>query len=97
MHYTDFTKKHAVQVTKADYKNYDYLLCADAMNIRNTKRITGEDRDGKIRLLLEFANRPGDSIADPWYTGDFSATYRDVMEGCEVLLQYLKATGQIWY
>ena len=89
--YTDFTKKRARQVTKADYGYYDLLLCADQANIRNTLRITGPDTAGKIHLLLEYADNPArhsDSIADPWYTGDFDETYRDILEGLEGLLSY---------
>ena len=87
--YTDFLGKRARQVTAADYEYYDYILCADADNIRSTIRITGPDRAGKIKLLLDYAGRPGQSIADPWYTGDFRTTYQDIVEGCEGLLRHL--------
>ena len=86
------------QVTKEDYRYYDYLLCADANNIKNTIRITGPDVDGKIKLLLDLATDPkrkGKSISDPWYSGRFDETYRDVVSGCEGLLAYLKETGRI--
>ncbi|MBO7402930.1 MAG: low molecular weight phosphotyrosine protein phosphatase [Lachnospiraceae bacterium] len=83
--YTDFSKKRARQVRPEDYEHFDLILCADAANIRNTERITGKDTEGKIRLLLSFAGS-GVSIADPWYTGDFEETYRDVVRGCEGLL-----------
>lgn len=82
-------------MTKSDYMHYDYLLCADAANIRNTTRIVGGDPEGKIRLLLDYTNRPG-SIADPWYTGEFGDTYRDVLEGCEGFLEYLKREGILY-
>ena len=75
--YTNFSKKRARQVTKEDYGYYDYLLCADANNIKNTIRITGPDVDGKIKLLLDFAadpKRKGKSISDPWYSGRFDET-----------------------
>lgn len=85
--------KRAVQVTKADYAHYDYLLCADNMNIRNTTRITGPDVDNKIKLLLDYAGRPGESIADPWYTGNFKATWNDCVEGCLGFLDYLGYGG----
>ena len=85
--YTDFNKKRAVQVKKSDYDYYDYLLCADSMNIRNTTRITGPDTDGKIQLLLDYAGRTGQSIADPWYSGNFVKTYEDIVEGLEGFLQ----------
>ncbi len=87
--YTNFSRKRARQITKADYARYDYILCADASNILNTIRITGPDRDGKIRLLLDYTTRPGRSIADPWYSDRFDETYRDVVEGCEAFLQYM--------
>ena len=60
----------------------------DSYNIRNMKRMCGGDPEGKIRMLMDYTNRPGE-VADPWYTGDFNATYRDCMEGCKGLLQRL--------
>jgi len=81
--------KRAVQVTSSDYSYYDYILCADNMNIRNTVRITGPDVDGKIKLLLDYTSRIGCSIADPWYSGDFTATWNDVVEGCTGFLSFL--------
>ena len=96
--YTDFTGKRARQVTKEDYGYYDYLLCADANNIKNTIQITGSDVDSKIKLFLDFSvdpKRKGKSISDPWYSGRFDETYRDVVSGCEGLLAYFKETGQL--
>lgn len=81
--------KRAVQVTQSDYREYDYLICMDGANIRNLKRIVGEDTEGKISLLLDYAGRNGQSIADPWYTEDFQITYDDIVEGCEGLLKHL--------
>ena len=86
--YTDFSTKRARQVRQEDYARFDLILCADSANIRNTERITGKDTEGKIRLLLDFA-QPSGNIADPWYTGDFEETYRDVVRGCEGLLEVL--------
>ena len=77
----------AVQMTREDYQNYDYLVGMDVYNIRNMIRIAGGDRQGKIYKLLSFAGIDRD-VADPWYTGDFDATYRDVLQGCEALLAY---------
>ncbi len=94
-HGIDCSGKRAVQVTKKDYATYDYLLCADSMNVRNTIRITGPDKENKIHLLLDYSDRPGSSIADPWYYGNFDQTYRDVVEGCEGFLKYLKEKGEI--
>ena len=87
--YTDFSGKRARQVTREDYDYYDYLLCADSNNVRNTIRITGADTQNKIKLLMDFTSRPGSSISDPWYTGDFRKTYEDVKEGCEGLLAHI--------
>lgn len=78
----------AVQMTKKDYEQYDYLIGMDGENIRNMKRIAGGDPEGKIHMLLEFSDEPR-AIADPWYTGNFDVTYRDVVEGCEAFLSYI--------
>lgn len=80
--------KRAVQVTKADYKKYDYLICMDSMNIRNTERICGKDTEHKIYRLLDFTDEIRD-VADPWYTGNFDKTYADILKGLEGFLQYL--------
>lgn len=81
--------KHAVQVTKRDYEYYDLLLVMDSNNLHNLRRIIGEDTQHKVHLLLDFTQHKGESIADPWYTGDFDATYNDIMAGLEGLLAYL--------
>lgn len=78
----------AIQMTAADYDNYDYLIGMDTANIRNMNRIAGGDPEEKIYKLLSFAGS-GRDVADPWYTGDFDATYRDVVEGLEGFLKYL--------
>ena len=77
--------KQAVQMTKADYIKYDYLIGMDHWNISNMTRIAGGDPEGKIIRLLDFTARPRD-VADPWYTGDFNTTYRDIIGGLEAFL-----------
>ncbi len=77
--------KTARQMTKSDYGRFDLLVGMDSWNIRNMTRICGGDPEGKIHKLLDFTDRTGD-VADPWYTGDFDATWRDVREGCQRLL-----------
>ena len=77
--------KTARQLRKADYVQYDYLVGMDSANYRNMQRICGGDPEEKISLLLDYTNHPG-SVADPWYTGDFEATWRDVLDGCQGLL-----------
>ena len=74
-------------LTAADYKYYDLLIGMDRDNLRRMERICGEDREGKMHLLLDFTPRAGQEVADPWYTGNFEDTYRDVLEGCEALLE----------
>lgn len=88
-HGIDTSGKHARQMTRADYKEYDYLIGMDQWNIRNMLRITGGDPDHKICRLLDFTDHPRD-IDDPWYTGDFETTYADVTEGCRKLLQHIE-------
>ncbi|MBR5485177.1 MAG: low molecular weight phosphotyrosine protein phosphatase [Oscillospiraceae bacterium] len=85
-----FTPRAAVQVTPSDYDRYDYILLMDASNMRNIKRIIPNDPQNKIKLLLEYANRSGEDIADPWYTGNFDETYDDVLAGCTGLLKTIK-------
>ena len=78
--------KTARQMTQADYDRFDWLVCMDQSNLRRMERICGGDPDGKTSRLPDYTTRPGD-VADPWYTGDFSATWRDVMDGCTALLE----------
>ena len=76
----------ARQLTARDYDAYDLLIGMDSANLRNMGRICGGDPAGKLHLLLDYTDRPGD-VADPWYTGDFQATWRDVLAGCQGLLR----------
>lgn len=82
--------KTARRITKRDYDAYDLLIGMDEANVRNMIRMFGGDPEGKIHLLLEYAGRR-EGIADPWYTGDFDATYADVVVGCKGLLAWLDA------
>lgn len=81
--------KTARQLTRKDYERFDLLVGMDSANIRNMQRICGGDPLGKLHRLLDYTARPGD-VADPWYTGDFQATWEDVNEGCAALLDKLK-------
>ena len=80
----------ARQMMRRDYEEFDYIIGMDAWNIRNIMRIIGSDPEKKVSMLLDFTDRPGTEIADPWYTGNFDATYDDVLEGCTGLLEHLK-------
>jgi protein-tyrosine phosphatase len=73
-------------MTRQDYLRFDLLVGMDDWNIRNMKRICGDDPDEKIHRLMDFTVRPGE-VADPWYTGNFEGTWNDVLEGCTDLLR----------
>ena len=79
----------ARQMTKEDYDKFDLLIGMDGANLRNMRRLYSNDSQKKLHLLLEFAGSDRD-IADPWYTGNFDATYEDVLSGCAALLEQLK-------
>lgn len=93
-HGIDPAGKRARQMTRQDYEEYDYLLAAEQYNIRNMERIIGHDTAGKVYRLLDFSDRPRD-IDDPWYTGNFDIAWKDIVEGCEAFLAYLKKEGKI--
>jgi len=82
--------KTARQLTRADYDRFDLLVGMDDWNIRNMRRMCGGDPEEKIVKLMDYTNRPGD-VADPWYTGNFEATWQDVLLGCKALLNYYSA------
>lgn len=77
--------KRARVMTREDFNYYDNIIVMDNENLQSIKWLFGKDKNHKVRLLMDYTNRPGE-VADPWYTGDFEATWRDVLEGCEGLL-----------
>ena len=79
----------ARQLTAQDYENYDLMIGMDRENLRNMRRICGGDPDGKLSFLLDHKGRSRD-VADPWYTGDFEATWQDVLAGCQALLAEIR-------
>ena len=72
----------AHQITRKELEDYDYIYFMDASNARYLRRLFGADPD-KCRPLLSR------DVADPWYTGDFEATWDDVLEGCQAILEEL--------
>ena len=92
-HGIDCAGKTARQLRNEDYKRYDLLIGMDRANLRNMHRICGGDFSGKLHLLMEFTDRPGD-VADPWYTDDFETTWQDVSVGCSRLLGWLISRDQ---
>ena len=83
--------KTARQLQRGDYAAWDLFIGMDTANLRNMTRLFGGDPEGKVHALLDYTHRPGE-VADPWYTGDFESTWRDVVEGCTGLLQSLTHT-----
>ena len=90
-HGVPFSRHAARQITREDYQTFDMILCMEDYNIRNLRRVLGEEimqQDAqlpqpKIRRLLSH------DVADPWYTGDFETTYQDLVKGCNALLQQI--------
>lgn len=77
--------KHAIQLRKSDYNEYDLFICMDSNNVRNAIRIFGSDPDGKVCKIMDFTARKGD-VADPWYSDRFDIAFKDIYEGCQGLL-----------
>lgn len=88
--------KRARKITEDDYEEYDYLIGMEDMNIRNMLRVWGEDSDKKVYKLLDFTKRGG-NISDPWYSGNFELTYRDIEEGLEGFMDFLSNEGKLVY
>ena len=83
----DCGEKHARQMTRADYDKFDYIVCMDERNLRNMRYIAIDSKN-KYSRLLDYTNDPHD-VADPWYSGDFATTEREVQQGCEALLNHI--------
>ena len=81
--------KYAVQLTRSDYEKYNLFIGMDNANIRNMHRLFGGDPEGKITRLMDYTGRGGE-VSDPWYSGKFDITYRDVHNGCAALLEKLR-------
>lgn len=82
-----YKRRAARKMTKADYSRFDLIILMDDYNVTLAERILGSDPDGKLCMLLDFTDRKGSSIADPWYTGNFEETYHDIVEGCQAILE----------
>ena len=88
-HGIDCSGKRARQLLNSDYEKYDLLIGMDRANLRSMYRICGGDFADKMHLLMEYAGRLEQEVADPWYTEDFDATWRDVLAGCQGLLDQI--------
>ena len=87
-HGIPFARRHARQVTRADYDDYDLLIIMEEFNRRNLRRILPDDPENKVRTLMSFTGSDRD-VADPWYTDDFETAYDDILRGCTALLEAL--------
>ena len=87
-HGIPFSRRHARQVTRADYDEYDLLIIMEEYNRRNLRRIIPDDPEDKVRTLMSFTGHDRD-VADPWYTDDFETAYDDILRGCRALLDAL--------
>lgn len=83
-----FSEHYSRKIRTKDYDYYDYIIAMDSENIADIKHIVGEDKDKKIKRLLDYTNNPR-NVKDPWYTGNFDETYDDVVEGCKAFLENL--------
>jgi len=79
------SSKTARTITRADYEQFDEIICMDRSNLRWLSYIIGNDPENKVRLLMSFCGKECD-VADPWYTGDFEKTFQDILAGCEAML-----------
>ena len=80
--------KTARQMRRDDYDKWDYIIGMERLNMSYMHRILGGDPEGKVSLLMDFTGRSED-IDDPWYTGDFGGVYKQIVRGCEALLEHL--------
>ena len=86
--------KTARQITRADYDRFDLIIYMDRMNLRWLRYIIPDDPQNKVKLMMSYTGRDRD-VADPWYTGDFEATWRDVLEGCQGILQHVQSARSL--
>ena len=96
-HGIDPAGKTARQLQRDDYRRYDLIIGMERSNLRAMERLFGGDPEDKLHLLLDYTGRPGD-VANPWYTRDFESTWRDVLEGCQGLLEKITKDqgGKTW-
>ena len=81
--------KHAVQLRRSDYEQYDLFLCMDRYNLRNALRIFGSDPQEKVKMLMSYTGESRD-VADPWYSRNFNEAFSDISKGCKALLKELE-------
>ncbi len=76
-----FNLHRATRVEIEDYDIYDYFICMDNFNMRNILNIINEDPKRKLVKLNEI------DVKDPWYTGNFEETYKEINEGIDSFIE----------
>ena len=84
----DVNGKYATPICRADYPKYDRFVCMDSYNVRNLLKIFGSDPKEKINKLLDFTESGGD-VRDPYFSGDFEATFSEIKAGLGALIKSL--------
>lgn len=84
-----FGAHRARQVTREDYRKFDYIVVMEQYNLPRLMRIIGSDPENKVCRLLDFTASPGD-IEDPWYSGNFEKVFEQIKKGCVALLQQIQ-------
>jgi protein-tyrosine phosphatase len=84
----DYSGKVGVMLEQSDYDKYDYFVGMDDDNLVDMKRKLFGDPENKVKKLLDYTDNPRE-VADPYWTGDFEATYRDVKEGVKALYDFI--------
>lgn len=87
--------KKARQITKKDFDVYDFIIVMDNKNLRNLDLMFHGYGEEKVHKCLDFSSRIGCDIADPWYTRDFEATYKDLMEGLSAFYETLVENAMV--
>lgn len=88
-HNVPFSRHHARQITRRDYDYFDAIFCMDDNNLRNLRFVLGNDLMQSDAALAQpkICKLLSTDVADPWYTNDFEQTYRDVLSGCQTILE----------
>ena len=81
--------KRARQIRPEDYERFDWIVGMDDWNMRNLRRMFPGAPKGKLHKLLDFCGT-GSDVADPWYTGNFDATWQDVQRGCREMMKQME-------
>ena len=84
-----YERRKARRMTPADYGKFDMIVAMDRWNLRNMRPFVGDDPDNKVSLMMSHAGEDRD-VDDPWYTGDFSKTYEDILRACECILDEMR-------